>query len=103
MCELLAFGKPALIVPRTKPRQEQLLRAQRLKKLGLIDVLHPDELRPQTLGAWLSRDLEPPRGVGQRVNVNGVMNLPRMLEEALAAHGDGFANRPERMACHGNF
>jgi len=102
VCELLAFGKPALIVPRTKPRQEQLLRAQRLKNLGLIDVLHPDELCPQTLGAWLSRDLEPPCGVGQRVNVNGVMNLPRMLQEALAAHGDGVANRPERMTCHGN-
>ena len=27
-CEILSFDKPALIVPRVKPREEQLIRAQ---------------------------------------------------------------------------
>jgi len=104
LCEVLAFEKPALIVPRIQPRQEQLVRAQRLKNLGLIDMVHPDELCPQTLGEWLSRDLQPPRGVGERVNVNGAENLPHMLQEALAAHADGCGwNRSKEATFHGNY
>jgi predicted glycosyltransferase len=104
LCEVLSFEKPALIVPRVQPRQEQLVRAQRLKNLGLIDMLHPDELCPETLGEWLNRDLKPPRGVEQPVNLDGAVHLPRMLEEALAAHADGCGgNRSERVTCHGNY
>jgi predicted glycosyltransferase len=39
-CEILSFDKPALIVPRVKPRLEQAIRAERADELGLIDVLH---------------------------------------------------------------
>jgi predicted glycosyltransferase len=42
-CEILSFDKPALVVPRTHPRQEQLIRARRGAELGLIDVLLPEE------------------------------------------------------------
>ena len=42
-CEILSFDKPALIVPRTVPREEQLIRAQRASELGLIDMLMPEE------------------------------------------------------------
>lgn len=42
-CEILSFDKPALIVPRVKPREEQLIRARRAAELGLIDMLLPDE------------------------------------------------------------
>jgi predicted glycosyltransferase len=52
-CEILSFQKPALIIPRIKPRQEQWLRATRLKQLGLVDVLHPDQVNAQNLTAWL--------------------------------------------------
>src|SRR5260370_23363039 len=48
VCEVLSFEKPALIVPRVKPRLEQLIRAERLKDLGVIDVLHPDQLTPDS-------------------------------------------------------
>jgi predicted glycosyltransferase len=43
-CEILSFGKPALIVPRTAPRQEQFLRAARAERLGLVRML-PDDRR----------------------------------------------------------
>lgn len=42
-CEILSFDKPALIVPRLAPRQEQLIRARRAAELGLIDMLLPSE------------------------------------------------------------
>ena len=38
-CEILSFDKPALIVPRTEPRLEQLIRAQRAARLGLVRML----------------------------------------------------------------
>jgi len=41
-CEILSFDKPALIVPRTTPRLEQHIRAQRAAELGLVSML-PDE------------------------------------------------------------
>jgi predicted glycosyltransferase len=42
-CEILSFDKPALIVPRVRPREEQLIRARRAAELGLIDMLLPEE------------------------------------------------------------
>lgn len=42
-CEVLSFDKRAVIVPRTKPRLEQWLRASRAEQLGLVRML--DETR----------------------------------------------------------
>ncbi len=47
--ELLAARKPAVIVPRVEPRVEQLIRARRLSALGLMDMIHPDDLAPAIL------------------------------------------------------
>lgn len=44
-CEILALDKPALIIPRSVPRQEQLIRAQRAVNLGLVSMLNPDSER----------------------------------------------------------
>ena len=38
-CEILWLDKPALIIPRSIPRLEQTIRANRAAKLGLIAVL----------------------------------------------------------------
>lgn len=45
-CEILSFGKPALVVPRTAPRLEQRLRAERAQRLGLLELLPDDGRRP---------------------------------------------------------
>lgn len=42
-CEILSFDKPTLFVPRTHPRQEQLIRATRASELGLTKVLDADQ------------------------------------------------------------
>ncbi len=79
VCELLASRKPALIVPRVRPRTEQLIRATRFAELGCLDVLHPDQLCPAAIGAWLSR---PPRSpVECAFDFGGVARLPRLLAE----------------------
>ncbi len=38
-CEILSFDKPAVIVPREKPRREQWIRARRAQELGLVRML----------------------------------------------------------------
>jgi len=38
-CEILSFDKPALLVPRSRPRQEQTIRARRATELGLVSML----------------------------------------------------------------
>ncbi|HLT21548.1 MAG TPA: glycosyltransferase [Thermomicrobiales bacterium] len=82
-CELLAYGKPALIVPRVRPRREQWLRASRLRDLGALDALHPDELTPDALGAWLASDRVP---TGKHaIDMNGLSRLPQLLAELYPA------------------
>ncbi|PSL18751.1 glycosyltransferase family protein [Shimia abyssi] len=50
-CEVLSFDKPAVIVPRTRPRLEQYIRASRAEGLGLVRVLdeYRDGLTPQAM------------------------------------------------------
>ena len=45
-CEILSFDKRALIVPRTKPRREQAIRATRASEMGLLSVLEDNGDRP---------------------------------------------------------
>lgn len=42
-CEVLSFNRKALFVPRTKPREEQYIRAKRSTEIGLSSMLTPDE------------------------------------------------------------
>ena len=48
-CEILSFDKRALIVPRTRPRLEQAIRAVEAERLGLVRMLS-DENEPRTPG-----------------------------------------------------
>jgi predicted glycosyltransferase len=56
-CEILSFGKPALIVPRTVPRMEQYLRAERAQHLGLLRMLPLDAKRDPRRMAYMLRTL----------------------------------------------
>ena len=87
---ILSYGKPALIVPRMVPRQEQWIRAQRLAKLGLITAVPPQSLSSQRLSKWLTSNCVPAptsncidlyglnrisQRVGQWVNQLGCSNI----------------------------
>jgi predicted glycosyltransferase len=52
-CELLSFDKRAVIVPRTRPRLEQFIRAERAEALGLAKMLSEarGELNPAAMAA----------------------------------------------------
>lgn len=59
VCEILTLARRALLVPRVVPRREQLIRAQRLRDLGLVDMLHPRRLSAAALATWLARTPDP--------------------------------------------
>lgn len=56
-CEILSFDKKAIIVPRSVPRKEQLIRAQRASKIGLVSMLDDDTARNPQKMAKAIRDL----------------------------------------------
>jgi predicted glycosyltransferase len=84
VCEVLSFEKPALIVPRIRPRREQLIRAERFREHGLIDVLHPEQLTPDALSQWMARDLVLRPSVHAAFDWNGLAKLPRYLQDLLS-------------------
>ncbi len=60
-CEILSFDRPALIVPRTVPRREQLMRAEQASKLNLVQVLADDgDHDPKSMAAALHALAEQP-------------------------------------------
>ena len=73
--ETLAFEKPLLIVPRVEPRKEQLVRAERLQSLGVSDYLHPNDLSPETLTAWLQKQNAAPQNIHRRFDFAALENL----------------------------
>lgn len=82
--ELLSLEKHALVVPRVFPRREQIIRAERLQRLGLIDMLEPDQVTPATLGDWLASDLGAPPAVHAQLNFTGLLRLPELVKAVLA-------------------
>ncbi len=81
--EILSFEKHALIVPRTTPRHEQRLRAERLKALGIIDVILPDQLTPKGLSAWMENASRYPSApsVHAQIDFAGLSRLPALVNE----------------------
>lgn len=49
ICEILSQKTPALIIPRESPRKEQLIRAESLQGVGLIDYIPWKKVTPQLL------------------------------------------------------
>lgn len=90
-CEILSFDKPALIVPRTTPREEQLLRARRAAQLGLIDMLLPEESADPARMAGALRaltDRPAPSSSGEALRLEGLPNIARLVRQNLRVRTD---------------
>ena len=92
-CEILSFDKPALIVPRTAPRLEQYIRAQRAAELGLVAMLpDTDGRNPRTMAAALLQltQQQPPSSVVIPGLLDGMASVNRLAQKWL---GQGRAER----------
>jgi predicted glycosyltransferase len=86
-CEILSFDKRALIIPRTRPRMEQYIRAARAQEMGLCRVLVEDEKRdPRTMATALRHLLQqqPPSQVVVPGLLDGQLNVERLVNKWLA-------------------
>jgi predicted glycosyltransferase len=88
--EMLSLGRPALIVPRVRPRAEQLLRASLLADRGLVDMIHPDTVTPEKLAAWLDSAIVRPRGATADLDMGGLDRVRRLADAALSARDTAF-------------
>jgi predicted glycosyltransferase len=85
-CEILSFDKRALIIPRTRPRMEQYLRATRAKEYGLASMLEDDGTRDWRLMATALRQL-PQQALPSQVVVPGLLdglsNINRLVDQTI--------------------
>src|SRR5207302_10504142 len=98
--EVVSCDTPALIVPLVQPRREQLIRAERLQALGLVDVLHPEALSAAALSTWLARGRAPVRPARERIDFNGLSRVPQLLEELLGIRPPPRPRRRVRAEVH---
>jgi predicted glycosyltransferase len=87
-CEILSFDKRALIIPRTRPRMEQYLRATRAKEYGLVSMLEDDGNRDWKSMATALRQL-PQQALPSQVVLPGLMdglsNINRLVDQTIDA------------------
>jgi predicted glycosyltransferase len=87
ICEILSLNKRAIIVPRVKPRTEQLIRAERFAARGLFRVIHPRDLTPDHLLATVEAGLSGDRPVLPEqagLDMNGAASAQRAIMDLLA-------------------
>ena len=95
-CEILSFDKRALIVPRTEPRLEQFIRAQRAAELGLVTMLSEEDGRdPRVMAAALRHLTQqaPPSSVVIPGLLDGMASVNRLARNWLD-HGRSAQPRP---------
>ena len=76
--EILKTGTPAVLMPRTHPRKEQLIRAQRLQELGLAKCITSDDAG--ALRSAVETALAQKQGPGYLPNLNGRQSMCRIIE-----------------------
>ncbi len=83
-CEVLRSGRPAFIVPRTRPRREQWVRVNRLHDLGLVETCSPAEVTAARLANWITGPV-PPSAASHRIDFGGLDRVAVLVAELLNA------------------
>ncbi len=83
VCEILAFGRRAIVIPRTAPRREQLIRASVLASHGFVTLLNPNECTPvvlrETIEDTLANKAEPLLERRDMVKLDGAQRAANYL------------------------
>ena len=89
VCEVLAAGKSMLVVPRVRPRKEQLVRAEALSQRGALEMCHPDRLDRAALNTWFDT-LNGPPVPANPIDLGGMGRIPglaaRLLDRTEVPH-----------------
>lgn len=89
VCDVLSYGRPAVLVPRPGPSREQALRAARLQEWGLVHMIPSEALDGDRLGDALASALAGETRPAPPVSLDGfdtvVDIFDHILESAKAA------------------
>jgi predicted glycosyltransferase len=83
VCELLTAGARAVLVPRSEPVQEQLIRARRLAAGGHFRMIEPAELTAVRLMAETRAALDAPTAVPSRIDMEGLTRIRARVQRLL--------------------
>ncbi|WP_299491713.1 glycosyltransferase [Acaryochloris sp. IP29b_bin.137] len=83
LTEVLSLKKRTVVVPRITPSQEQLIRAERFMRKGLIRAIHPDHLQPKTLMQAVMAQLGDRVTPSLELDFNGLPNIADQLSNLL--------------------
>lgn len=81
VCEILSLRKPAIIIPRVFPRLEQLIRARRMARKGLLRMIHPESLTPDGLVNEIIASLEGASAPKHILNMDGLARVSELVQE----------------------
>jgi predicted glycosyltransferase len=86
-CEVLSFDKPALFMPRTHPREEQLIRATRAAELGLSQMIDTTRaMNPAAMADALHRLPHGPKpSHAAAIDLDGLERIGERVEAMLAS------------------
>lgn len=86
--EAMTTRVPHLLVPRSAPRLEQVIRAEGLAAIGAADTICLEQLSPERLGEWLASAVgrEVPR---DGLDLGGLQAVGSLAAELLVGKGDG--------------
>lgn len=80
-CEILSLRKTAVVIPRTRPVQEQWMRAKRFADSGLLYAIHPQVLTPQKLWQTLQQALSAkPRAINS-FRLDGLPCIAQLMQD----------------------
>ncbi len=96
-CEIVSFDKPAILVPRETPRQEQLMRARRGEALGLVRMLRADAGRDASVMARALRSL-PSQPRPSAAHVAGLLDGLPAIDRRVYSRVSGQTSLPSSAA-----
>jgi predicted glycosyltransferase len=85
VCEILSLQKNAIIIPRVRPVQEQLMRAERMSERGYFQYIHPDELTAENLMQTLQNELNRKPQSSPPLNLNAHQEIAHHVNTLLTA------------------
>jgi predicted glycosyltransferase len=84
LCEILSQGTPSLVIPRERPRKEQMIRAQAFKRHNLVDYIPWAEFTPQIIQKKILRLLETPEPYLEAISqfrLTGIETMQQRLRD----------------------
>jgi predicted glycosyltransferase len=82
MCEVMSLGKRTVVIPRSTMWQEQVVRAERFSALGLVTMLHPNDMTPDMMATTVINALhDPPPAV--MLDFEGLTRAGELFAELL--------------------